>query len=343
MATNSRAPAPDDPILDEWFPVATVSDVAYGSRHSFELLGDRYLLVRSGTSGTPMVSRDTCPHRGAQLSLGTFDGETLTCPYHGWRFDTTGRCVHQPAQPTLTPPPICNLPTVALVERFGLYWVCLGASPRQMPRYPEFDEHPGRTISLGPERLGSSGPRIIENFLDMAHFPFVHRDYLGLEPHTEVRPYRVNVVDGELQATDCVFWQPRPGPTATAGGDVSYLYRVSHPYGAMLSKLPAPHDGGERGGFSILLVASPEHETRCRVWMLTTVWDADADLASFDTFNRVIFDQDIPIVESQRPARLPLDPQGERHQSADRSALAYRRWLVDRGIRYGTSANEERA
>ena len=33
----------------------------------------------------------------------------------------------------------------------------------------------------------------MENFLDMAHFPYVHSGYLGIEPHTEVRDYDVDI------------------------------------------------------------------------------------------------------------------------------------------------------
>ena len=35
--------------------------------------------------------RDICPHRGIPLHYGRFDGETIACCYHGWRFD------HRPA------------------------------------------------------------------------------------------------------------------------------------------------------------------------------------------------------------------------------------------------------
>lgn len=322
-------------IRNEWFPVALASAVHPGVRISFDLLDDRFALV-CDRHGTVAVMPDTCPHRGAQLSLGSFDGERIACPYHGWEFDITGRCTFQPAQPELTPPAIAALTPVRTSLAYGLWWVCLGDDPRPLPSYPAYDAFPGRTIYLGPDRVRSSGPRIVENFLDMAHFPYVHAQYLGQPPHTEVRPYDVAVVDGELRATNCVFWQPRPGPTATEGGDVAYEYAVSHPYAASLRKLPSETDGGERGAFSLLIIASPEQETTCRVFLLTTVHDAEADLESFDAFNRVIFAQDVPIVESQRPSRLPLDGHAERHQPSDRMALAYRRWLAQRDVRYGT-------
>jgi phenylpropionate dioxygenase-like ring-hydroxylating dioxygenase large terminal subunit len=333
------APCPGDAILDEWFPVAAAADLVPGSRHAFELLDERWLLV-CGADGTPLVVRDTCPHRGAQLSLGSFDGERIACCYHGWEFGLDGRCLAQPAHPGRTPPAVAALRPVPLVVAYDLVWICVGASPRELPRYPAHAEHPGHTVLLGPKVLQATGPRIVENFLDMAHFPFVHAESLGRVPHTEVRDYGVAVVDGELRFSDCVFWQPNPGPRATEGGDVAYEYQVSHPYAAALTKIPSEADGGDLDGFSLLLITSPMSEFACRVWMLTTVRDPDADLAAFNAFNTIIFDQDIVTVESQRPRRLPLDPGAEVHQRADRGSLAYRRWLKDRGIRYGTSLND---
>lgn len=331
-----------DRIVDEWFPVIDSDEVRPGTWHPFELLDDRYVLV-CGEDDSVIVTHDTCPHRGAQLSLGSFDGVCIRCPYHGWRFDTTGRCVEFPAHPLVQPPPSASLRQVAAQEAYGLWWVCVGDDPRPLPHYPAHGEHPGRTVSLGPKLLHATGPRIVENFLDMAHFPYVHGGYLGEVPHTEVRDYRVgidwSVADGELQLTDCVFWQPDPGPTTVGGGDVFYEYGVSHPYAARLRKIPE-RAGDDSATFSLLIVASPETETRCRVWMLTTVADPDGDLASFNAYNEVIFGQDVHIVESQRPQRLPLDPRAELHQRADTGSNAYRRWLVDRGIRYGTSAND---
>lgn len=335
-------PAHDDPIRNEWFPVAATADVAPGAMLPFELLGRRLVLL-CDSAGEVTVTADTCPHRGAQLSLGSFDGEQLQCPYHGWQFSADGECVHRPAHPTVAIPANCSLAPIRSIRAFDLWWVCLGEHPRELPLYAAFDESPGCTVMIGPERLTASGPRIIENFLDVAHFPFVHAGYLGVVEHAEYQDHDVLVEDGELLARDVVVWQPAPGPTAQGGGDVHYEYGVSHPYAARLTKIPSQQDGGDLAGFSLLLVASPETETSCRVWMLTTIRDPDGDLGSYKSFNEVIFGQDVATVESQLPKRLPLDPRAEVHQRADRMSLAYRRWLVDRGVRYGTSAAESGA
>ena len=63
------------------------------------------------------------------------------------------------------------------------------------------------------------------------------------------------------------------------------------------------------------------------------------DHASTDTtirrFQQIIFSQDKPILENQYPKRLPLDPRAETPIRADKTAIAYRRWLTDLGVTYG--------
>lgn len=322
-------------VVDEWFPVASTDELHPGGTLPFRLLDDRYVLV-SDHAGTVTAFRDTCPHRGAQLSLGTFDGEHLECPYHGWVFTADGTCVARPAQPNQPVPASCALPALHLQAAYGMWWVCVGDSPRNLPSFPGWDERAQDVPTFGPKVLVTSGPRIVENFLDIAHFPYVHADYLGQVPNTEVRDYEVVHADRGVEARDVVFWQPRPGPMSTQGGDVRYGYRVDHPYAASLWKEPSEADGGALAGFALLIAASPISETECRVWMMTAVNDPHTDADGFNQFNGTIFGQDMAVVQSQDPPCLPLDPRAEMHQRSDRMSMAYRRWLVERGTAYGT-------
>ena len=54
-------------------------------------------------------------------------------------------------------------------------------------------------------------------------------------------------------------------------------------------------------------------------------------------FEDMITWQDVPIVESQRPELLPLDLQAELHLRSDRTAIAYRKWLRELGLTFGTA------
>lgn len=325
-----------DTIANEWFPIALVDSVERSSAFAFTLLDERYLLLSDDT-GEATVVIDTCPHRGAQLSLGSYDGIRLQCGYHGWEFDGSGRCVHQPAHPDRSPTAASGLRVFETKSLYGMHWVSVGDHPRELPVFAAADRNGVRHVVLEPAVVESSGPRVIENFLDIAHFPFVHAGFLGDAPQTAVERYRVDSSSDALTLHDVSVWQPNSGPTATEGGVVAYDYSVTHPYAATLTKEPQA-DNSADSGFSILLATSPLTETSCRVFRMVVVNDPTVDLDAQRAFNRTIFLQDIPTVESQRPKRLPLDPHAEAHQPADAGSLAYRKWLVARGTRYGTTS-----
>jgi phenylpropionate dioxygenase-like ring-hydroxylating dioxygenase large terminal subunit len=95
------------------------------------------------------------------------------------------------------------------------------------PPFPEYHDPALRKVVCGPYVVETSGPRIVENFLDMAHFPSVHPGILGDPKRTEVRDYEVAPFDdGEGQlgliATGCRFWQPQTNSLSASGTDVDY-------------------------------------------------------------------------------------------------------------------------
>lgn len=49
-----------------------------------------------------------------------------------------------------------------------------------------------------------------------------------------------------------------------------------------------------------------------------------------------IIDEDVAIVNTQRPRRLPLNLETEFHVESDRSSIVYRKWLKKLGVTFGT-------
>lgn len=219
-------------------------------------------------------------------------------------------------------------------KRYGFVWTSLGEPVKDLFDIPEFSELDRNNISAGPIGVHVSAPRAIENFLDMGHFPFVHTGILGEEPHTEVKDYDVEVSEerDEVLATRCFFFQPQAALTATEGAEVEYVYRVPHPFCAVLYK-SCPFDKTRKD--VIALFAQPETEERIRAHLLLSMIDADNSRTAIRRFQQIIFGQDKPILENQIPKKLPLDPRAETPIRADMSAIAYRRWLRQRGVTYG--------
>ncbi|MBM2810192.1 MAG: hypothetical protein HW416_951 [Chloroflexi bacterium] len=77
--------------------------------------------------------------RGTQLSTGWVEVDELRCFYHGWKYDSSGQCIEQPAEPE----PFCQRIKIRgypVEEYVGLIFAFLGeGEPPPFPRYPEFD------------------------------------------------------------------------------------------------------------------------------------------------------------------------------------------------------------
>ena len=314
----------DDPVLiEDWHPVARVEDVARGPI-AVRLLGEDLVIWRAGERFCAW--QDLCVHRGTRLSLGRIvDGERLECPYHGWTYSSEGRCVLMPAHPDQTPPAKACVATFRAQQAHGVVWATLGHGTADLPRFELMEDPSHHVLLAGPYRVRASGPRVIENFLDVGHFPFVHEGVLGDRARPEIDDYDARIDTYGVLATGVKVYQPDPYGTGE-GSTVTYTYRVHRPLTASLIK------HGERS-FGILLSVTPHDAVDSTAWMWMAM-DYEPPAGMVEYQDR-IFAQDRPILESQRPELLPLDLQAELHLRSDRTAIAYRRWLGQLGVRTG--------
>lgn len=337
----------DQLLWNDWHPVAAADALQPGTMQAVRLL-EQDLIVWRAPDGAVHAWDDRCPHRGARLSLGKVSGERVVCPYHGWQFDGSGQCRHQPAHPNDTPPKAACVKRFHAQEAYGLLWVCLGTPAYRLLPFPEHGNAALRKVVCGPYLVNACAPRIIENFLDMAHFGFVHEGILGDADHTEIPDYKVaDFDDGQGEegmqgviATECFAWQPQANLLAAGGSMVEYTYRVVRPLSAILTKLPQAQDGFHE---AISLHVQPMDEEHCRAWIILAMTNSVSDEAELRAFQDRIFLQDLAVLESQRPKRMPLGPGVEVPQRADRLSAAYRRMLARLGMRYGVIPLEEPA
>jgi phenylpropionate dioxygenase-like ring-hydroxylating dioxygenase large terminal subunit len=225
-------------------------------------------------------------------------------------------------------------------QRYSCLWTTLGTPTTDLLPVPEADESDRRVIVCGAISVKTSGLRIVENFLDMAHFPFVHTDILGAEPYTEVMPYITEIrrdVD-EVWATNCQFFQPQAALSASGGIMTEYMYRVANPFATILYKT-CPNAANRWD--VICLFVQPLDPDRCRAHPIMFLIDDTSALTELIHFQQLIFLQDRIILENQRPTLLPLDPRAEIPTRADATSIAYRRWLKAKGVTYGASVRTE--
>lgn len=343
-----------------WHPVIASNQVR-DTPVSCILLGEALVLWREpGHDGAPGAVHawvDRCPHRGARLSLGRvlnhLHGARLECPYHGWQFGgdaaaaqaqvASGRCVHVPAAPAFEPPASHCATVFEATERHGLVWVRLERPDRtevpaalaEPPVFEPWSDPLWRQVLCGPYDVNTGAPRLVENFLDLSHFGFVHEGWLGARSHAQVETGKVQEGADGVVAEECRAWQPRAYAGASEGGWVTYRYTVPHPFAAILRK-----DGsvGDPVSNAIALFIRPDTTGSCTAWFAMATLGDLSDDEELRAFQDAVFAQDRPVVESQLPHALPIGRDGpiaEVHSPADRMSSAYRRYLARLGVTQG--------
>ena len=191
MATNATASPPpfgQGFLRDIWWFAVLSDEVRPGSLKRYELLGEPVLIGRT-KAGEVFAMRDICPHRAAPLSAGRVvdrdgEGETVECPYHGWRFRPDGGCA---AIPSLTGEQDFDVARIRVRsyparESQGLVFVWMGSDPR-LPAEPDHEPpvFPG-VVGGGPnlvERMDFDAhvDHAVVGLMDPAHGPYVHKQW----------------------------------------------------------------------------------------------------------------------------------------------------------------------
>jgi phenylpropionate dioxygenase-like ring-hydroxylating dioxygenase large terminal subunit len=321
-----------DKVLErEWHVVCKGGELTDEQPIGSRIMGRDVVVWRSGND--VHAWDDICVHRGVRLSLGKVcEQRYLQCAYHGWTYDGSGQCVRIPAHPDLKIPAKARAKAIyPAVEHAGLVWVNLSENPKTVPTIPEHADPSFRSITSGPFRMHGSGPRAIENALDIAHFPFIHGGFLGALDRPVIEDYEVEKTDDALYARNVRIFQPDPDGTGV-GHDVSYDYGVIAPLTMYFVRRV-----GDENRLSILFNVRPESETES-VGYFSTMMDYDHDTPSeeIDEFQSFLFEQDRIIVENQRPELLPMDLSAELHLRSDAMSIAYRQYLKEIGLSFGT-------
>ncbi len=144
-------------------------------------MGEKMVFWRD-RQGQVHCAVDRCPHRGVQLSLGEVVNDHLQCPFHGFEYDGSGRCVLVPANGRNgAVPAALRLHTYPTYEAHGYIWVWWGETPPADLEPPAFFDNLDDTFFYAsahdPWRAHYS--RVIENQLDVVHLPFIHRNTIG--------------------------------------------------------------------------------------------------------------------------------------------------------------------
>lgn len=178
-------------LWDFWYPAAR-STAVRGKQLAKAMLLEVPLVLGRTSDGAAFAMRDSCPHRGIPLSYGRFDGKTVECSYHGWKFEAcSGRCVEIPS---LTSQDKLKVERIfaghyPCEERDGYIWVYMNSAGSRLPENvspaPKLSTFSKkyRTIHLACD-LPSHVDQGIIGLMDPAHGPFVHQSWFWRSRHS---------------------------------------------------------------------------------------------------------------------------------------------------------------
>lgn len=316
-------------VRNAWHPVAESSTVT-SDPVAIDLLGGEFVAWRS-PDGDVVVAPRQCPHRQAPLTTGSVRDGVLSCGYHGWAFGDGGRCVLVPSGGEHAPvPPAAHLQVVPVRERYGLIWVSLGRGDADLPFVPQESDPSFRRINSGMQRWDASAPRMVDNFCDVSHFPWVHRGTFGGAQSTAVpRVDLGDLGDGWYGYAYEVDAQNPSEAAAASGSDADVVHRrmTTGFHMPLTVRSTIEYESGLE--HVLLLCSTPvTDDTSLFTFVVWRNDDHSTDPQAAIEFDRAIGAEDQRMLE-QIAGTLPLARADLANVQADRCSVEWRRRFAE--------------
>lgn len=329
---------------DCWYAVATSSQVT-DQPFSIRLLEHEILLRRVGSARLSAHSA-ICRHRRCHLKGAGIDSEfNLTCPFHGWTYDSSGRCVEIPLLPSAEAiPSDSTLRSFPVLEKNGLIWLWFSAEGHP-PSYevPVIAELEGLTLLPSTDieyHFAANYTRTLENILDPTHAPFTHGSSVGkVDPQTDYTMEHYEVIHDPLG-----FTAQMPIKVKKIKGLTSLILdKNSNPYKEY--RYIYPNVGISTIHFGKLTLCAiqahiPESEqsttvrlTNARNFLLKTpVVSSWFDRVTIQTGTKICM-EDESIILDQIPVRSEFVGSNEVLVGSDSIIIAFRKYLKEKQFR----------
>ncbi len=323
-------------IRDQWYVVLQSKELPRENLIGVTRLGEKMVFWRN-SAGEPVCQVDICPHRGAALSAGRKVGDHIQCPFHGFEFDSSGRCTFIPANGLASDPPrAMKVKTFPAREAHGYIYIWWGEERAEYPDLPWFEDLDASfsTVEM-KDHWAVHYSRAIENQLDVFHLPFVHNTTIGRGGRT-VSDGPVIVVEDKLMQI-WVYNRADDGNTTARRGST-----LPPPNREPFLKFMFPHFWMNRisDDVRITVCFTPIDEENCLLYLRSYQRFMRVPVLKnlvtwfFNPSNRVILNQDKRVVLTQDPIKSSLY-MDEKLIPADKPIIEYRRIRREMQIKAG--------
>ncbi len=308
-----------------WYAVATVDELGDGPA-AIQLLETDYVLWR-GPDGNLVAALDQCSHREARLSRGTLDGGCLRCPYHGWSFGDDGRCVDIPSSgKNAAIPPGAHLQSLHLAEHYGLVWMSPGEPTSPVPYLCVEGDSSFTRLNTGMQTWNCAATRMIDNMLDVAHFPYTHAGTFGREQEQEVPNFSLTQLDDNFHGYEYSVVVNNEGAAKTMSGEGDDVIRLDMSTGFALPYSVRSTMRYENGIEQVLfMTAAPMTPTRSYftfiLWRNDDVRETGQSIVDFELQVAL---EDQAMLENI-PGALSLERGGLVDVQSDKASVEWRR------------------
>jgi phenylpropionate dioxygenase-like ring-hydroxylating dioxygenase large terminal subunit len=288
-------------LKNYWYAAARSEELTSSRPIGRNVLGEKLVLWRSAKGVVAQIDR--CLHRNALLSEGAIVKGCLACPYHGWTYDSSGKCVNVPSDgPQSKGVPDVQLETFPVREQDGLIWVWMGGDvapdkePFPMPHYNE----PGWKAYYMTTMFANGVTNLVENFMDVPHTVFVHagwfRSQKKMRVRTEVERTRDSVLVTYHQRNDKVGFSSVL--LQTKGLPLVHTDKFYMPNNTRVDYIW----GQEDRAFVITSTCTPITEFETRVYTLISYkvgWFSHVAKFFLPFYTRQVIEQDVVIMANQ--------------------------------------------
>ena len=320
----------DKPVLrNYWYAVALCDEVELNPI-SVKLLNEDFVIWRESNGGL-IAAPERCPHRQAPLSHGHLENGCLVCPYHGWTFSEFGKCVNIPSAADGVPiPSRAHLDTAEVIEKYGLIWLCPGKPLKPLFELEEELDPSFRRINTEVQKWEVAATRMVDKFLDITHFPYVHAGTFGAGQETKVPNITLEYLDGDFfgYRYDILAANPEEAKSTSGSNEESVERSMSSGFNLPLTvrSTIAYKSGLEH---IILLLSTPIDETSS--YFTFVIWRNDDFTVPADeviSFDRAIGEEDRVMLEKLSGV-MPLDRTALVNVQSDKATVEWRRQLSE--------------
>ena len=316
------------PVLRNYWYAVALCDEVESNPISVKLLNEDFVIWRESNGGL-IAAPERCPHRQAPLSHGHLENGCLVCPYHGWTFSEFGKCVNIPSAADGVPiPSKAHLDTAEVIEKYGLIWLCPGKPLKPLFELEEELDPSFRRINTEVQKWEVAATRMVDNFLDITHFPYVHAGTFGAGQETKVPNITLEYLDEDFfgYRYDILAANPEEAKSTSGSNEESVERSMSSGFNLPLTvrSTIAYKSGLEH---IILLLSTPIDETSS--YFTFVIWRNDDFTVPADeviSFDRAIGEEDRVMLEKLSGV-MPLDRTALVNVQSDKATVEWRRQL----------------